>query len=128
MLAVVKANAYGHGLARCARVLAGAGVEWLGVTSVEEGGGGSAGFARGGDWSDGGAAAGAGWMSGISEEDADAVIADGADSGGLESVEQVGWLRAAAERSGVVVRVFLEIDSGMTRGRGCDRGRSCGRW
>src|ERR1700688_4341739 len=36
-LAVVKANAYGHGLERCARVLAEAGAEWLGVTGVEEG-------------------------------------------------------------------------------------------
>ncbi len=37
MLAVVKANAYGHGATECAPVLAGAGARWLGVTSVEEG-------------------------------------------------------------------------------------------
>lgn len=37
LLAVVKANAYGHGLAQCAPILANAGAEWLGVTSVEEG-------------------------------------------------------------------------------------------
>jgi alanine racemase len=37
LLAVVKANAYGHGLAICAPALVRAGVQWLGVTSVEEG-------------------------------------------------------------------------------------------
>jgi alanine racemase len=37
MLAVVKANAYGHGLAQCAPILANAGAAWLGITSVEEG-------------------------------------------------------------------------------------------
>ena len=37
VLAVVKANAYGHGAAECAPVLAAAGARWLGVTSVEEG-------------------------------------------------------------------------------------------
>ncbi len=37
VLAVVKADAYGHGAAQCAPVLAAAGGEWLGVASVEEG-------------------------------------------------------------------------------------------
>ena len=37
LLAVVKADAYGHGLALCAPWLAEAGAKWLGVTSVEEG-------------------------------------------------------------------------------------------
>jgi alanine racemase len=37
LLAVVKANAYGHGLAECARVLEANGARWFGVTSVEEG-------------------------------------------------------------------------------------------
>jgi alanine racemase len=37
LLAVVKANAYGHGIAACAPVLARAGAEWLGVTDAEEG-------------------------------------------------------------------------------------------
>ena len=36
-LAVVKANAYGHGLSLVARVAAESGVDWLGVNSVEEG-------------------------------------------------------------------------------------------
>ena len=37
LLAVVKANAYGHSLALCAPALARAGAQWLGVTTVEEG-------------------------------------------------------------------------------------------
>jgi alanine racemase len=37
MLAVIKANAYGHGVGLCAPALAAAGADWLGVTSLEEG-------------------------------------------------------------------------------------------
>ncbi|MDI6699096.1 MAG: alanine racemase [Candidatus Saccharicenans sp.] len=37
LLAVVKANAYGHGLAEIAGLAAGAGIEWFGVHSLEEG-------------------------------------------------------------------------------------------
>lgn len=37
VLAVVKANAYGHGAAECARAFAQAGARWFGVALVEEG-------------------------------------------------------------------------------------------
>jgi len=37
LLAVVKANGYGHGIAACAPVLTRAGAQWLGVTDAEEG-------------------------------------------------------------------------------------------
>lgn len=37
LLAIVKANAYGHSLALCAPAVTRAGARWLGVTSVEEG-------------------------------------------------------------------------------------------
>ena len=37
VLAIVKANAYGHGLAICAPAVVRAGARWLGVNSVEEG-------------------------------------------------------------------------------------------
>jgi alanine racemase len=37
LLAIVKANAYGHGLALCAPAAVAGGARWLGVTSVEEG-------------------------------------------------------------------------------------------
>jgi alanine racemase len=37
LLAVVKANAYGHGVVACSEVLVANGVKWLGVTSIDEG-------------------------------------------------------------------------------------------
>ena len=37
LLAIVKADAYGHSLALCAPAVVRAGARWLGVTSVEEG-------------------------------------------------------------------------------------------
>jgi alanine racemase len=37
LMPVVKANAYGHDALACAPLLAGAGAQWLGVTSTEEG-------------------------------------------------------------------------------------------
>jgi alanine racemase len=37
LLAIVKADAYGHGLSLCAPAVVRAGARWLGVTSVEEG-------------------------------------------------------------------------------------------
>jgi alanine racemase len=37
LMAVVKANAYGHDVLACAPLLASAGAKWLGVTSTEEG-------------------------------------------------------------------------------------------
>src|SRR3569833_4284347 len=37
LLAIVKANAYGHSLALCAPAAVRAGINWLGVTSGEEG-------------------------------------------------------------------------------------------
>jgi alanine racemase len=37
LLCVIKADAYGHGITICGPVLAAAGAQWLGVTSVEEG-------------------------------------------------------------------------------------------
>src|SRR5262249_20923784 len=37
LMAVVKANAYGHGAIECARALESAGADWFGVALVEEG-------------------------------------------------------------------------------------------
>ncbi len=37
LMAVVKANAYGHNVLACAPLLTGAGAQWLGVTGAEEG-------------------------------------------------------------------------------------------
>lgn len=108
LLAVVKADAYGHGLAHCAPPLVDAGAEWLGVTSVEEGI-----RAR--------AACGASprilVISGLWQGQAKAAIE--------HRLTPVVWehfhldeLEAAAQRSGLPpgsVAVHLEIDTGMAR-------------
>jgi alanine racemase len=114
VLGVVKANAYGHGVERCAQILAQTGAEWLGVTGVEEGR-----LVRH-------ALAAAGLsmemqprilvMSGISEQDAPAIVQHELTPV-IWSVEQVAWLQTTAERLALrtTVPVHLEIDSGMTR-------------
>jgi alanine racemase len=113
VLAVVKANAYGHGAAVCAPVLVRAGAEWLGVTDVAEGSAvrvalEAAGIARGEQ-------PGILVMSGLLREDAEEVVRLG-----LVPVvwmrEQMEWLTEAAGRLGMgPVAVHVEIDTGMAR-------------
>ncbi len=107
LLAVVKANAYGHDALACAPLLAGAGAEWLGVTGAEEG-----------------AAVRAVCpqprillMSGIFPGEADLVIDQK-----LTPVVWEPWhldlLEAAASARGLPpqsIAVHLEIDTGMAR-------------
>ena len=113
VLAVVKANGYGHGAEVCAPVLARAGAVWLGVTDAAEGAAVrqallAVGFA-------GERVPKVLVMSGLLEEDADAMVEHG-----LVPVvwtrEQMEWLAAAARRRGVgQVRVHVEVDTGMAR-------------
>jgi alanine racemase len=114
VLAVIKANAYGHGAAVCAPILARAGARWLGVTDVAEG-----------------------------EIVLDALITAGIDQAQLPQIlimsgplcedaeatvrrglipvvwdrQQMDWLIAAATHLGSTtpVPVHLEIDTGMAR-------------
>jgi len=113
VLAVVKANAYGHGAAVCAPVLVRAGAEWLGVTDVAEGAAvraalEAAGIARREQ-------PGILVMSGLLREDAEEVVRLG-----LVPVvwlrEQMEWLAEAAVRVGMgPAAVHVEIDTGMAR-------------
>jgi alanine racemase len=113
VLAVVKANAYGHGAGVCAPVLVRAGAEWLGVTDVAEGAAVQkalevAGVARREQ-------PGILVMSGLLREDAEEVVRLG-----LVPVvwlrEQMEWLVEAAGRFGMgPVAVHVEIDTGMAR-------------
>lgn len=113
VLAVVKANAYGHGAAVCAPVLVRAGAEWLGVTDVAEGAAvkaalEAAGVARREQ-------PGILVMSGLLREDAEELI-----RWGLTPVvwlrEQMEWLVEATGRLGTgPVAVHVEIDTGMAR-------------
>ncbi|WP_188759457.1 alanine racemase [Edaphobacter acidisoli] len=112
VLPVVKADAYGHGAELCAPVLARAGVEWLGVADALEG------LAVRRALSAAGIAVAEQprvlVMCGPLGED-DAVLEHGLTPV-IWTREQVERLGAAARRRGAgLVRVHLEVDSGMTR-------------
>jgi alanine racemase len=107
LLSVIKADAYGHGLAQCARVLAAVGARWFGVTCVEE------------------AAALRGMcpdarilsLSGLWPGEADAVIEHGLTPS-VWTEAHLDLLGEAARRHGMragELPVHLEIDTGMSR-------------
>ncbi len=119
LIAVIKANAYGHGLALCGQALAEAGAPWLGVTSVEEAlellaalravGGRTTGKPR------------VLVMSGFFPGEEDAVLEHGLTAQVWERWH-LRLLQAAARRAGRgsgpgsgLVAVHLEIDTGMSR-------------
>ena len=115
VLAVVKANAYGHGAGVCAPVLAKAGAEWLGVADAVEGVGVREVLT----------AAGVAYeehprilvMSGLADEDAELVVSRGLTPVVWEQ-QQMEWLSAAVVQHGgdaARLRVHLEIDTGMAR-------------
>src|SRR5271168_687833 len=107
ILAVVKANAYGHGMRDCAQILAKTGAEWLGVTSVEEGVNARAACPD----------ARILVMSGVWHGEADAAIE--------HELTPIVWepfhlelLEAAAKRQSLApqsLAVHLELDTGMSR-------------
>jgi alanine racemase len=105
VLAVVKANAYGHGLERCSAALARAGARWLGVTCVKEGARARAALA----------AAGLGEgveilvMCGFLPEDVSALVEHGLTPV-VWTHEQVGWLGGCTG-----IRLHVEVDTGMGR-------------
>jgi len=107
VLAVVKANAYGHGLAECARALEASGAGWFGVTSVEEG------VAL----RDVCTSARILIMSGIWAGEADAAV-EYSLTPVVWDAQHLDWLEEAARRRGLgagAVPVHLEIDTGMSR-------------
>ena len=106
VLAVVKANAYGHGVELCSTILAHAGAPWLGVTSAAEG----ACVRRA--LTEAGIAPAAQpailVMCGFTQQDVEA-LAEHALTPVVWTPQQVGWL----EGSGLAVHV--EVDTGMAR-------------
>jgi alanine racemase len=115
VLAVVKANAYGHGAGVCAPVLAKAGAEWLGVADAAEGVAVREALQ----------AAGVAYedqprillMCGLPDEDAEAIVSRGLTPVVWEQ-QQMEWLAAAVLQHGgeaARLRVHLEIDTGMAR-------------
>ena len=107
LLAIVKANAYGHSLALCAPAVVRAGAKWLGVTSVEEG------IATRALCPDARVLI----MSGIARGQAAAAIQFELTPIAWE-LWQLAELESAARAAGATpgsVAVHLEIDTGMSR-------------
>jgi alanine racemase len=106
VLAVIKANGYGHGAELIAPVLVDSGVTWLGVDDVDEG----ARVRRAVGKRDAHVLV----MCGIEPEDADGII-EHRLTPVVWTPSHVEMLDAAAERAGRRVSVHLEIESGMAR-------------
>jgi alanine racemase len=112
LMAVVKANAYGHGAVACAQLLATEGARWFGVTCVEEG------VAlrealRQTQSPDARILA----MSGIWKGEAETAIRNGLTPAVWEPWH-LDWLEESAREMGTPPRGFpvhLEIDTGMSR-------------
>jgi alanine racemase len=112
LLPIVKANAYGHGLALCGPALAAARAPWLGVTCAEEGVALRTALAA-----SGGRAPRILLMSGIWAGEADTVLEHHLtpvvwEPGHLEMLEQAAEQRKMLPGS---LPVHLEIDTGMSR-------------
>ena len=106
VLAVIKADGYGHGAELIAPVLAGAGVPWLGVTDAEEGA-----RVRARVGPDGPRIL---VMVGMEPADAPAMVEHGL-SPAVWTPEHVEALERAAAAAGRRVGVQVEVDTGMSR-------------
>ena len=104
-LAVVKADAYGHGLVPVAKRALQAGASWLGVALLEE-----AITLR----ENGVTAPVLAWLTPVSD-DFSAAIKNDVDLG-IPSLAHLEVVVAAAQQLKKTARVHLEIDTGMTRG------------
>ena len=105
VMAVVKADGYGHGLLPSARAVLAGGAAWLGVAFLEEA---LALRAAGID------APVLAWLTAPGEDLAPAVAGD-VDLGVYDEAELAG-VQAAAAATGRAARVHLKVDSGLSRG------------
>ncbi len=103
-MAVVKANAYGHGSVECAKRLEADGVDWFGVALPEEGLElRNAGIQKpilclGSFW--------------YGQED---LLLDHDLTPVIYRIENAGWLNASAKRKGRTANVHVKVDTGMGR-------------
>jgi len=103
-MAVVKADAYGHGAVECSRRLVSEGIDWLGVALVEEAlelrnaGVSTPILCLGGFWP--------GQESALLENDITPVV---------YQIDRAESLNSAAVRSGRPIRIHVKIDTGMGR-------------
>jgi alanine racemase len=105
VMAVVKADGYGHGLVPTARAAVEGGAAWLGVAFLEEA------LALRAARLDGPLLA---WLT-TPGEDVRPAIAAGVDLG-VYSVAELGAAAAGARATDVVARVQLKVDTGLSRG------------
>jgi len=105
MMTVVKADAYGHGLAPVARAAREAGSEWLGVATIDE----ALALRAAGD---------TGrvlcWLT-VPDEDLAPVVAADIDVTAY-TLAELDAVRAAVARAGRPARLQLKIDTGLSRG------------
>ncbi|GAC1365291.1 MAG: alanine racemase [Acidobacteriaceae bacterium] len=111
VLAVVKANAYGHGVEVCAAALARAGAQWLGVGDVAEGVRVRRALEEAGITREGQPRILV--MCGTQVEDAEEMLREGLTPA-VSGIEALEWLHRVPEHGGSV-GVHLEIDTGMCR-------------
>jgi len=104
VIAVVKANAYGHGAADVARTLVQHGVERLGVATLPEAT----------ELRSNGLAGPIVLLWGIGAGDAEAVAATGLEPI-IDNLAEVGWLESAAAAAGRRIEVHLKVDTGLGR-------------
>jgi alanine racemase len=105
VMAVVKGDAYGHGLVPCARAALAGGAAWLGVAQLDE-----ALALR----AAGVTAPVLAWLYGPAQP-LDAAVAAGVDVS-ASAPWAVAAAAAAAARTGAVARVHLKVDTGLGRG------------
>ncbi|MDP9094129.1 MAG: alanine racemase [Actinomycetota bacterium] len=109
VLAVVKADAYGHGLLPCARAALGGGATWLGTAVIEE-----ALLLR----AEGIEAPLLAWLWTPGESDTVVRAVNVGIDLSVSSLAQLDTVRAAAAHGGHAARIHLKIDTGLTR-NGC---------
>ncbi|MBS45621.1 MAG: alanine racemase [Nocardioides sp.] len=105
LIAVVKADAYGHGMLPVARAAREAGAEWLAVATLDE-------VAR--LRADGDQGRVLTWLT-VPDEDYDDAIRAGVDLSAY-SVSELEEIQAAAVYAGAPARVQLKVDTGLHRG------------
>lgn len=104
IIAVVKANAYGHGAVEVSKTLVAAGAERLAVATLSEAG----------ELRAAGIDAPIVLLWGIGPGEVDAVLATGVEPM-VDNLEAVGWLEQAAARAGGRIGLHLKVDTGLAR-------------
>ncbi|MFR4008845.1 MAG: alanine racemase [Christensenellales bacterium] len=104
MMAVVKADAYGHGAVQVAKTALANGAVWLAVATAEEAD----------ELKKAGLSAPILVLGALDEEDCESCVREGI-SVSASTPEQVHWLQNAAAKAGVRAKAHLKIDSGFHR-------------